>query len=311
LLVTKSAYTALESEIAIMKKMDHPNVVRLYEVIDDPSDDKLFLVMDYIKKGAVMSRAYWKIEDVEAAKKLPSDSAKLRVLSDTKAWNYFRHLILGLDYLHNHANVIHRDIKPENLLIDENDHLKISDFGISFIMEDGSDELTNNAGTKLFLAPEVWKGKTFKGKPADIWAAGGTLYYFLTGRAPFLGVGVDDLKARIYDEEPSYPEEMNPLIVELIAACLEKIPEKRISLELIMKNKWLTQNGTKPLENKFEEEFIINDEDLKRAVGIVQFRARIWLTARMKLNLKATREKLQRKKSNISEISNFLSPEQM
>ena len=61
--------------------------------------------------------------------------------------------------MHNYANVVHRDIKPENLLISENDVLKLSDFGISEIVEDGSDSLSNNAGTKFFMAPEAWGGK--------------------------------------------------------------------------------------------------------------------------------------------------------
>ena len=64
--------------------------------------------------------------------------------------------------MHNYANVIHRDIKPENLLIDENGILKISDFGISHIMESENDELYNNAGTKFFLPPEVWEGILIK-----------------------------------------------------------------------------------------------------------------------------------------------------
>lgn len=143
-------------------------------MIDDPKEDKLYLVMDLIKKGAVMSKGYWKYENKEALDKsgisiasnldtsMHSDlfSGK-RVLSEEKALKYFRELILGLDYLHNHAKIIHRDIKPENLLIDEFDTLKISDFGVSMLMEDDSDELKNSAGTKLFLPPESFKGIVF------------------------------------------------------------------------------------------------------------------------------------------------------
>lgn len=126
--------------------------------------------MDLVKKGAVMSKSYWRHENKEALDKsglsvsgfdnsffseLPNGK---KVLTEEKALKYFRELILGLDYLHNHAGVIHRDIKPENLLIDESDCLKISDFGVSLIMEDNSDELKNNAGTKLFLPPESFDG---------------------------------------------------------------------------------------------------------------------------------------------------------
>lgn len=130
--------------------------------------------MSLVKKGAVMSKTYWKHEDKEMLNRsgmsvtsaldnsvygdIPTGK---KVLSEEKALKYFRELVLGLDYLHNYAKVIHRDIKPENLLIDENDVLKISDFGVSSIMEDDSDELKNSAGTKLFLPPESFQGNLF------------------------------------------------------------------------------------------------------------------------------------------------------
>ncbi len=116
--------------------------------------------------------------------------------------------------VHNTVGIVHRDIKPDNLLISEDDILKVSDFGISKITKNGDDLLDNNAGTKLYLAPEAWKGnfqlssnlevklgKSFRGQPADIWAAGGTLYYFLTGKHPFHGLTVDDVKRKILEEE--------------------------------------------------------------------------------------------------------------
>lgn len=118
-----------------------------------------------------MSNYYWKHEDAnESQEKIfkhkgsmeSIDSDRIRLLSEEKSMKYFRDLILGLDYLHNHAGVIHRDIKPENLLIDEADNLKISDFGVSKIMQDNKDDhLSSNAGTKFFLPPEAFKGKIF------------------------------------------------------------------------------------------------------------------------------------------------------
>ena len=119
-----------------------------------------------------MSKSYWKYENKEMLDRSGLSVASnldasiytdvptgRKVLSEEKALKYFRELILWLDYLHNYAKVIHRDIKPENLLVDEFDQLKIADFGVSLIMEDDSDELKNNAGTKLFLPPESFEGK--------------------------------------------------------------------------------------------------------------------------------------------------------
>ena len=103
--------------------------------------------------------------------------------------------------VHTYANVIHRDIKPENLLIDENDVLKIADFGVSTIMENGNDQLATNAGTKAFLAPETWDGKPFKGKKADVWAAAATLYFLVVGKLPFHATNAEDLKKKIQEDQ--------------------------------------------------------------------------------------------------------------
>jgi len=95
----KSAFNQLASEIAIMKKIDHPNVVKLYEVIDDPNNDKLYLVMEYVKRGAVMSRNYWR--QSTKSKGLGTDAGDgnmMKTLSEEKAKKYFRHLALSLDY---------------------------------------------------------------------------------------------------------------------------------------------------------------------------------------------------------------------
>lgn len=103
--------------------------------------------------------------------------------------------------MHSYVNVIHRDIKPENLLIDEEDNLKIADFGVSTIMENGDDQLANNAGTKAFLAPETWDGKPFKGKKTDVWAACATLYFLVMGKLPFQAANAEDLRKKIQEDQ--------------------------------------------------------------------------------------------------------------
>lgn len=120
----RTAMQDVMQEIAIMKKLDHENVVRLYEVLDDPSCDKLYIIMEYVKNGSLMVKL-----------------SKSKTLQPHNLWKYFRDLITGLNYLHECAGIIHRDIKPENLLIDDNDKIKISDFGVSYIIENGCDDL--------------------------------------------------------------------------------------------------------------------------------------------------------------------------
>lgn len=91
----RSAYTLLEKEIAILKKLDHPNTVKLVEVIDDPDNDKLYLVMEFVKKGAISSKAYWRTEGVtvdwEGGERAPP-------ISVYRLQKYVRDFLLGLDY---------------------------------------------------------------------------------------------------------------------------------------------------------------------------------------------------------------------
>jgi serine/threonine protein kinase len=103
-------------EIAIMKKLVHPNLVALHEVLDDPNEDKLFLVMELVSGGPVMQ------DKLEGQEPLPEESAR----------SYFRQLLRGLEYLHFHG-IVHRDIKPSNLLVNNRGVLKISDFGVSML----------------------------------------------------------------------------------------------------------------------------------------------------------------------------------
>eukprot|EP00349_Pseudokeronopsis_sp_Brazil_P008174 CAMPEP_0202967920 /NCGR_PEP_ID=MMETSP1396-20130829/12969_1 /ASSEMBLY_ACC=CAM_ASM_000872 /TAXON_ID= /ORGANISM="Pseudokeronopsis sp., Strain Brazil" /LENGTH=163 /DNA_ID=CAMNT_0049693551 /DNA_START=1008 /DNA_END=1499 /DNA_ORIENTATION=+ len=163
-----------------MKKLDHPNIVNLVEVLDDPKVDKLYIIMEYVANGSLMRKIQ-----------------KNKNFSVQSSWKYFRDLILGLFYLHECAGVVHRDIKPENLLIDENDRLKIADFGVSFIMEAGSDEIQSTAGSDYYFAPEVCKGITFKGRKSDIWACGVTLYYMVYKKFPFVSNNRPDLYNKI------------------------------------------------------------------------------------------------------------------
>jgi len=178
-----TAYKLMESEIAIMKKMNHPNIVQLFEIIDDPGYNKVFIVMEYISGGSLHN--------------LVKDGTPIPL---EKCWKYFRDLICGLEYCHNVANIIHRDIKPENLLIDENDVLKIVDFGVAFMMTDGSDESKATLGSSFYLAPEICKGLVYKGRKTDIWAAGVTLYRIVTAKMPFEGTNIPTVYKSIIND---------------------------------------------------------------------------------------------------------------
>ncbi|XP_075754725.1 calcium/calmodulin-dependent protein kinase kinase 2 isoform X4 [Pelodiscus sinensis] len=152
-------------EIAILKKLDHPNVVKLVEVLDDPSEDHLYMVFELVKQGPVM--------EVPAIKPLTEDQARF----------YFHDLIKGIEYLH-YQKIIHRDIKPSNLLVGEDGHIKIADFGVSNEFKGTDALLTNTVGTPAFMAPETLSEtrKIFSGKALDVWAMGITLFCFVFGQ---------------------------------------------------------------------------------------------------------------------------------
>jgi [calcium/calmodulin-dependent protein kinase] kinase len=227
----QDSWDKVKREVAIMKKLSHPNVVRLYEVIDDQENDNLFLIMDYVEHGAVMQ------------------GASPKPISEDEARRYFRDLIKGLEYLHS-QNVIHRDIKPENLLLTRNGEIKIGDFGVSDLMQDGNDMVINTAGSAAFMAPEMVAGNGFfHGKLADIWSCGVTLYMFVTGRCPFWADTVPAIYEQILSNYLTFPEKapLSADVRHLLDMLLQKDPEKRLTIAQIKKHPWVTKKGAWPM----------------------------------------------------------------
>mmetsp|Transcript_10805 Transcript_10805/g.37524 ORF Transcript_10805/g.37524 Transcript_10805/m.37524 type:complete len:423 (-) Transcript_10805:1325-2593(-) len=222
-------------EVAIMKKLDHPNVVSLYEVIDDPSGPFLFLVLEYVESGPILR-----------------NSGNMQHIAEPVARQYFREIVKGLDYLH-FNKVIHRDLKPENLLKSADGTIKISDFGVSELF-DNSDTLKRTAGTPAFLAPEVCTGEAFQGKPADIWALGVVLYSFVFGRTPFMADTVILMFEAITKVPLVFPTKVliSDELMDLLTRILTKDAEERIKLPEIMVHPWVTDKGVQPMESPYE-----------------------------------------------------------
>ncbi|CAK92905.1 unnamed protein product (macronuclear) [Paramecium tetraurelia] len=270
LLSKSNAYTMLEREIAIMKKISHTNVVQLYEVIDDPKQDKLYLVMEYMGKGSILSKGFFK-KNKETSNILDEieDKNINQRLTEEQCRHYFSDFIKGLDYLHECVNVIHRDIKPDNLLVNIQDQLKIADFGVSHIMEDGQDgRISNQTGTQAYLAPEVFKGSNFDGKPVDIWAGGVTLYQMVYGRLPFPSQKSMELRQQILEDNPPFPQPIgfHSSILKLLKGMLEKNAEKRYKIDQIILDDWLTEFGKQPLQNEYIQYVDVTEMDIKFAL---------------------------------------------
>ncbi|XP_057662475.1 calcium/calmodulin-dependent protein kinase kinase 1 isoform X1 [Diorhabda carinulata] len=225
-------------EIAILKKLDHPNVVKLVEVLDDPDEDHLYLVFELLEGGQVLE--------------IPTDTP----LDEDKAWTYFRDVVLGIEYLH-YQRIIHRDIKPANLLLSDTGRVQIADLGVCNEFHGSDAFLSNTAGTPAFSPPEAisdQKQAGFSGKGTDIWSMGVTLYAFVFGQVPFYDDHIVRLYSKIKSQPVNFPEQpyISDELKDLIKKMLVKDPTQRITLPEIKVHPWVTRSGQFPLPSEEE-----------------------------------------------------------
>ncbi|XP_041083910.1 calcium/calmodulin-dependent protein kinase kinase 2-like isoform X2 [Polyodon spathula] len=255
-------------EIAILKKLDHPNVVKLVEVLDDPSEDHLYMVFELVKQGAVM----------EVTRDKP--------LTESQARFYFKDLLRGIEFLH-YQKIIHRDIKPSNLLVGEDGHVKIADFGVSNQFEGTDALLTSTVGTPAFLAPETLSEtrKNFSGKALDVWAMGVTLYCFVFGQCPFMDERILSLHHKIKNQLVEMPEQrdVSEELKDLLLKMLNKNPEARITVPEIKVHPWVTRHGAEPLPSEDENCTLIEvtEEEVENSVKHISSLATVILVKTM------------------------------
>jgi len=242
-------------EIALLKKIDHPNVVKLVEVVDDPEEDNIFMAFELLEKGEILE--------------MPAD----KPLTEDAAWTCFRDVVHGLEYLH-YQKVIHRDIKPSNLLRADNGEVKIADLGVSDEFDGPDALLTNTAGTPAFTAPESLSQQTnstpYSGKAADIWSLGVTLYCLVVGKVPFQGENVPAVYDKIKTEDIEVPDNisLSTELRDLIGLMLIKDPLARITLTDIKDHAWVTGYGVYPMLDEEENCTLIEvtEDDVENSV---------------------------------------------
>ncbi|XP_077522538.1 MAP/microtubule affinity-regulating kinase 3 isoform X43 [Amblyomma americanum] len=213
-----SSLQKLFREVRIMKMLDHPNIVKLYQVIE--TEKTLYLVMEYASGGEVFDYlvAHGRMKEKEARAK-------------------FRQIVSAVQYCHQ-KRIIHRDLKAENLLLDGEMNIKIADFGFSNEFVPGM-KLDTFCGSPPYAAPELFQGKKYDGPEVDVWSLGVILYTLVSGSLPFDGANLKELRERVLRGKYRIPFYMSTDCENLLKKFLVLNPAKRATLEVIMKDKWM------------------------------------------------------------------------
>ncbi|MBA0713892.1 hypothetical protein Golax_012894 [Gossypium laxum] len=231
--VLKGGFMAhVKREIAIMRRLRHPNIVKLIEVL--ATKTKVYFVMEFAKGGELFTRI-----------------SRGRFSEDLSR-RYFQQLISAVRFCHSRG-VFHRDLKPENLLLDDNWNLKITDFGLSAVTDqirpDGL--LHTLCGTPAYVAPEILAKKGYDGAKIDVWSCGIVLYVLHAGYLPFNDPNLMVMYRRIYKGEFRFPKWTSPDLRRFLSRLLDTNPETRITVDEIITDPWF-KKGYK--ETKFNAE---------------------------------------------------------
>ncbi|XP_058251645.1 serine/threonine-protein kinase MARK2 isoform X8 [Hemibagrus wyckioides] len=216
--LNSSSLQKLFREVRIMKLLNHPNIVKLFEVIE--TEKTLYLVMEYASGGEVFDYlvAHGRMKEKEARAK-------------------FRQIVSAVQYCHQKC-IVHRDLKAENLLLDADMNIKIADFGFSNEFTVGN-KLDTFCGSPPYAAPELFQGKKYDGPEVDVWSLGVILYTLVSGSLPFDGQNLKELRERVLRGKYRIPFYMSTDCENLLKKFLILNPTKRGSLEQIMKDRWM------------------------------------------------------------------------
>ncbi len=280
----------VEREIQVLKDVRHPNIVRLYEVIE--SDRYIGIVLEYASGGELF-------DHILAHKYLKEDHA----------CRLFAQLISGVSYLH-HKKIVHRDLKLENLLLDRNRNVIITDFGFANNFEDKRNDLmATSCGSPCYAAPElVVQDGLYAGSAVDVWSCGVILYAMLAGYLPFDddpanpdGDNINLLYKYILATPLSFPEYITAQPRDLLSRMLVPDPTRRATLEQVMQHSWL---------RNYRELFKFSVDDLERAAMEQQTKKRQMYRQQMmyqhQLQEQQRRQQLERSQSvrqNVSHLS--------
>jgi len=236
-------------EIAVMKQLQHPNLVQLKEIIREiEPPHTMFIIMEYVKLGNIM-----RISHTSASPAADNGSSKYvcpltnGVMGEALASKCFRGLCSGMAYLHAHR-VAHRDLKMENVLIDDKGTVRIADFGVSrvFGADDSVGHVFDTKGTWPYWSPQMCDqdinnvDEPYSAYKADVWAAGVCLWIFIYGTMPFWGQDMTELFLKINEGKAVRPHQVSKELDETLKAVLSMKEETRPEFKHILQNDFIT-----------------------------------------------------------------------
>ncbi|KAG5918448.1 hypothetical protein E4U42_006846 [Claviceps africana] len=207
---------AIEREVAILKLIEHPNIMKLYDIWENRSE--IYLILEYIDQGDLFTF-------INSRGRLPEELAIF----------FFRQMMSAISYCHS-FNVCHRDLKPENILITADLQIKIADFGMAALHQTATHQLATACGSPHYAAPELLKNKQYRGDRADTWSMGVILYAMLSATLPF-----DDPDLRLMMDKTKkgqyvMPRGLSPEAEDLIRRMLQVNPDRRITIRDIWRH---------------------------------------------------------------------------
>lgn len=219
----------VKTEIAAMQELCHQHICKLYQVIE--TEEKFYMILEYCPEGELF-------DYIVSKDRLDEDEARI----------FFRQIVSAVAYIHN-SGYAHRDLKPENLLLDEDQNLKLIDFGLCAKPKGGMENhLFTCCGSPAYAAPELISGKQYLGSEADIWSMGVLLYALLCGYLPFDDEKLSQLYRKIQSGRYEVPEWLGEETGDLLASMLQTDPKRRITIAALLKHPWLTHGFNVPVE---------------------------------------------------------------
>ena len=211
---------SLESEIRIIQQLHHPGIVQLIELLKD--ENNYYVILEYCPKGDLFSHII-----------------KNKKIAEPEAKYIFKQILQALKYIQ-FMNVSHRDLKPENILFDKDNHIKISDFGLSkYILESENFLVRTPCGSPCYVSPECISGRPYNGKTTDVWSCGVILYTMLTGHIPWTKNSEEQVFRQIKRAQYICPKYISIEAKLLINGLLTVDINRRYTVDMALKDPWL------------------------------------------------------------------------